>query len=233
MASNRGGGSVARGAHRDVPEQQPNLMLYSFDHHQADNRSTLAPGELADEQLMLQVKEGDEAALATLYRRHTPLLRTIVSRVINNDTDTDDLIQEIFCEVWRQAAHYSVEKGKALGWLVTLARRRAIDKLRKKQAYQRAEERLLEETKREPSQESYTGTEEATDRAEILQRIISTLPEAQSEALKLAFYRGMSQREIAAQTGIPLGTIKTRLELAVRKVRAAILSNGGAEEWAA
>ncbi len=210
-------------------------MLYSFDHHhQADNsQNTLAPGELCDEQLMSQIKEGDEAALATLYRRHTPLLRTIVSRVINNDTDTDDLIQEIFCEVWRQAAHYSEEKGKALGWLVTLARRRAIDKLRKKQAYQRAEERLLEETKREPQQEGYTGNEETSDRAEILQRIISTLPEAQSEALKLAFYRGMSQREIAAQTGIPLGTIKTRLELAVRKVRTAILSNGGAEEWAA
>ena len=80
----------------------------------------------------------------------------------------------------------------------------------------------------------YQGVEEdanATDRAEVFQRILATLPEAQREALQLAYYQGLSQREIAAKTGIPLGTIKTRLELAVRKIRTAILSLGGEEEW--
>jgi RNA polymerase sigma-70 factor (ECF subfamily) len=213
-------------------------MLYSFDHHETETTirtaPTLSPDEPTDEQLMARVKKADETALAVLHRRHTPLLRTIVCRVVNNDTDTDDLIQEVFCEVWRQAAHYSEEKGKALGWLVTLARRRAIDRLRKKQAYQRAEERLLAETEHDPSKHAHHTVEEdaaASDRAEILKRVISTLPEAQREALKFAFYRGMSQREIAAHTGIPLGTIKTRLELAVRKVRTAILAIGGAAEW--
>jgi RNA polymerase sigma-70 factor (ECF subfamily) len=156
--------------------------------------------------------------------------------VINNDSDTDDLIQEVFCELWRQASHYAEEKGKALGWIVTLARRRAIDKLRKKQAYQRAEERLTIETKEGPGETMGHGVDEdaaASDRAEILQRVISTLPEAQQDALKFAFYRGMSQREIAAHTGIPLGTIKTRLELAVRKVKTAILAMGGSSEWSA
>jgi RNA polymerase sigma-70 factor, ECF subfamily len=210
-------------------------MLYSFDHQETETHRTvtLPPGEPSDEQLMARVKDADEGALAALYRRHTPLLRTIVCRVINNDTDTDDLIQEVFCEVWRQAAHYSEEKGKALGWLVTLARRRAIDKLRKKQAYQRAEERLLAETERDPGHYVH-GVEEdaaASDRAEILHRVINHLPDAQRDALTLAFYRGMSQREIAAYTGIPLGTIKTRLELAVRKVRSAILAIGGVGEW--
>lgn len=212
-------------------------MLYSFDHQETETHRavTLPPGEPTDEQLMARVKDADEAALAALYRRHTPLLRTIVCRVINNDTDTDDLIQEVFCEVWRQATHYSEEKGKALGWLVTLARRRAIDKLRKKQAYQRAEERLLAETERDPGHYTH-GVEEdavASDRAEILHRVINHLPDAQRDALTLAFYRGMSQREIAAYTGIPLGTIKTRLELAVRKVRSAILAIGGVGEWGA
>ncbi len=211
-------------------------MLYSFEHHETETTrpTVLSPDEPTDEQLMARVKDSDESALATLYRRHMALLRTIVCRVVNNDTDTDDLIQEVFCEVWRQAAHYSEEKGKALGWLVTLARRRAIDKLRKKQAYQRAEERLLAETARDPGQQVPHGVEDdaaASDRAEILQRVISTLPPTQQDALKYAFYRGMSQREIAAHTGIPLGTIKTRLELAVRKVRTAILAIGGAGEW--
>jgi len=213
-------------------------MLYSFEHHETETNhrpvNVLPPGEPTDEELMARVKDSDESALASLYGRHMALLRTIVCRVVNNDTDTEDLIQEVFCEVWRQAAHYSEEKGKALGWLVTLARRRAIDKLRKKQAYQRAEERLLAETVREPGQQTPHGVEDdavASDRAEILQRVISTLPEAQQDALKFAFYRGMSQREIAAHTGIPLGTIKTRLELAVRKVKTAILAMGGEGEW--
>jgi len=211
-------------------------MLYSFDHNAATPSfpTAISASEPTDEQLMLRIQGGDEAALAILYRRHTALLRTIISRVINNDSDTDDTIQEVFCEAWRQAVHYSAEKGKALGWLVTLARRRAIDKLRKKQAYQRVEERLTFETENNPlSQESSDTSAEtaAIDRAQILQRIISTLPEAQQDALKLAFYRGMSQREIAAHTGIPLGTIKTRLELAIRKVRTAVLAHGGESEW--
>jgi RNA polymerase sigma-70 factor (ECF subfamily) len=213
-------------------------MLYSFDHQDTEaarhTTNTTPVGEPTDEQLMASIQAHDQDALATLYRRHTALLRTIVSRVINNDTDTDDLLQEIFCEVWRQAEHYSEDKGKALGWIVTLARRRAIDKLRKKQAYQRAEERLRDETERTPNENSHHGADEeaaSSDRAEILQRVISTLPEPQREALTYAFYRGMSQREIATYTGIPLGTIKTRLELAVRKVRTAILAMGGTGEW--
>ena len=143
----------------------------------------------------------------------------------------DDQLQEVFLEVWRQAAHYDEEKGKALGWIVTLARRRAIDTLRKKQTYFRAQERL----RKEPEPAPYQGADEeaaASDTAKIFTRVIATLPVPQREALNFAFYRGLSQREIAAKTGIPLGTIKTRLELALRKVRTAIDALGGAGEWA-
>lgn len=191
--------------------------------------------EPSDEELMTAIQAQDQDALTLLYRRHAALLRTIVSRVINNDSDTDDLLQEILCEVWRQAGHYSEDKGKALGWLVTLTRRRAIDKLRKKQAYQRVEDRLRVETEHVAPDSARRGADDdaaAADQAEILQRVIHTLPDAQREALVLTFYRGMSQRQIATQTGIPLGTIKTRLELAVRKVRTAILALGGTNEWA-
>src|SRR5262249_51519132 len=109
-----------------------------------------------------------------------------------------------------------------------------IDKLRKKQAYQRAGERLRDETEKTAGTELYQGADvdaAASDRAEMLQKVLDTLPEPQREAITYAFYRGMSQREIAKHTGIPLGTIKTRLELAVRKVRTAILAMGGTREW--
>lgn len=207
-------------------------MLYEFDHQQIETFTATA--EVTDEQLMARIQAQDDAALATLYRRHTPLLRTVIARVVHNEHDVDDLLQEVFLELWNRADHYDEGKGKALGWIVTLARRRAIDRIRRRQAYARAEERLRLETEHEPQQTRHQGVEEdvnASDRAEIFRKLLATLPEAQREALHLAYFRGLSQREIAAKTGIPLGTIKTRLELAVRKIRTAILSLGGEEEW--
>lgn len=209
-------------------------MLYEFDNQLLKEFPKFNAGEATDEQLMERVKQGDEDALAILHRRHTALLRTIISRVINNDHDVDDVLQEAFCEIWRRADHYEEEKGKALGWIVTMVRRRAIDRLRKKQAYHRAEERLRSEVEGQGEPEVEVGADEAAmadDTAEIFQKAIAALPEAQQDAIRLAFYRGMSQREIAAHTGIPLGTIKTRLELAIRKLRASILAMGGEREW--
>ena len=210
-------------------------MLYSFEHQQlrqaAPADAVLQP---TDEELMARVKTYDEQAIAVLYRRHTPLLRTVIGRILNNETDVDDLLQEVFLEIWRQASRYSEEKGKALGWIVTLARRRAIDRLRKKMAYSRAQDRLQEEVAHEPEPAMHHGADKevvASDTAAIFRDVIATLPEAQQQALKFAFYRGMSQREIAAHTGIPLGTIKTRLELAIRKMRAGLTAFGGSEEW--
>jgi RNA polymerase sigma-70 factor (ECF subfamily) len=104
----------------------------------------------------------------------------------------------------------------------------------KKQAYYRAQERYREEINHhpEPCVEHGADCEAAcSETGEIFQKVMANLPVAQREALQLAFYRGLSQREIAAKTGIPLGTIKTRLELALRKVRSAILALGGEREW--
>ena len=206
-------------------------MLYSFDQQTLVNRPTGTTSDPTDEELMARIQARDDRAIAILYRRHTPLLRTVIGHILNNDCDVDDQLQELFVEVWRQAAHYEEAKGKALGWIVTMARRRAIDKLRKKQTYFRAQERLRDE----PEPAPHHGADEeaaATDTANIFSRVLATLPTAQREALDFAFYRGFSHREIAAHTGIPLGTIKTRLELALRKVRTAIVALGGRGEWA-
>jgi RNA polymerase sigma-70 factor (ECF subfamily) len=205
-------------------------MLYEFDHQSVGTILTEGP---TDEQLMAQVQARNEASLATLYQRHTAILRTVIARVVHNDADVDDLLQEVFLELWNRAQTYDETKGKVLGWLITLARRRAIDRVRRRQAYARAEERLRLQTEADP-QTSHHHVEEdanASDRAVILQRMFATLPEAQREALRLAYYEGLSQREIAAKTGVPLGTIKTRLELGVRKIRTALVALGGAEEW--
>ena len=203
-------------------------MHYSFDQHQLNDLAPLTAAAQTDEQLMALIQQGDEAALATLHARHRGLLRTIISRMISNDHDVDDLVQECLLEVWRHAANYRVEKGNALGWIVTLVRRRTIDRIRRKTAYGRAQDRFREESAT-VCDAMHTGADEVvaqSDRAEAVNRLLAHLPQAQQEVVELAFYRGLSQRQIAAKTGIPLGTIKTRLELGLRKLRSAVLAFG-------
>lgn len=211
-------------------------MLYSFDNQQLDRlqQLRLALGEPTDAQLLAQVSSGNEKALETLARRHTALLRTVISRVVTNDADVDEVLQDVMVEIWKHASHYSAEKGQALGWIVTLARRRAIDRVRRKQSYTRAKDRYEEELKAEIEEidvKSADANVSSKELQQIFARVLEELPDAQREALVFNVYKGLSQREIAATTGIPLGTIKTRLELAFRKVRSAILSQGSRDEW--
>jgi RNA polymerase sigma-70 factor (ECF subfamily) len=195
-------------------------MLYSFDAHArlADSQEVLS-----DEQLMEAVQQENPRALEQLHKRHSATLKAVIVRVLHNEHSAEDLLQEVFLEIWRLANRYSQEKGKALGWMITLARRRAIDRLRREQAYFRVEERFQKETEQQPEAWTHNRVEndiEASDLRNILGKILETLPPAQKHAVELAFYKGMSQREIASYTNIPLGTIKTRLELGVRKIAA-------------
>src|SRR5436305_5656300 len=181
----------------------------------------LAPGAPSDFELMRGIQAGDADALSQLYDRYSGILKALILRVIHNEAEADDLLQEIFMEIWNQAKNFSEEKGKPLGWMVTLARRRAIDGLRKKQAYARAEERLQSETEQQPDAWVHNATEQEIsfgDTRILVRKVINCLPPAQQQAIELAFFRGMSQREIAAKTNTPLGTVKTRLELGLKKI---------------
>jgi RNA polymerase sigma-70 factor (ECF subfamily) len=181
----------------------------------------LEPGAPSDLDLMQAIQAEDPDALAQLYDRYNGILKALILRVVHNEAEADDLLQEIFMEIWNQAKNFSAQKGKPLGWMVTLARRRAIDGLRKKQAYARAEERLQSETEQQPDAWVHNATEEAIvlgDTRVLMRKVIDGLPPAQQQAIDLAFFHGMSQREIAAKTNTPLGTVKTRLELGLKKI---------------
>ena len=174
-----------------------------------------------DAALMLAIAARDPEALAALYDRYSGILKALVIRVIHDEAEADDLLQEIFMQIWRQAKNYSQKKGQALGWIVTLTRRRAIDRLRKRQAYNRVTERLELETEHQPDAWVHNRIEGdilQDDLRQFLQLRIEALPALQRQAIDLAFFKGMSQREIAIYTGTPLGTIKTRLELGLRKL---------------
>lgn len=196
----------------------------SIETHDIPQTAEISPLDLTDEQLMAMLQQRDPVALEYLYDRHAAIVKSLGMKVVHNEAEAEDLLQEIFMEIWNRAAGYDPAKGKPLGWIVTLARRRAIDRLRKCQSHCRAEDRLRDEVEQQP--DSWTTDPEEdfvmADIRETLRGVLKTLPEAQQQAINLAFYQGMSQREIAAHTGIPLGTIKTRLELGLKKLTIAL-----------
>ena len=184
---------------------------------------------VTDEFLMAQLKKRDADAFEQLYRRHVGILRCVIGRILNSDEEINDLLQEVFLQIWDRADNYLEAKGKALGWMITLARRRAIDRVRRNMAYFRAQERL----RMESASDGIHHTDDevnANDLGGVFSKLLSHLPLAQREAIHLSFYAGLSQREIADKTRIPLGTIKTRLELGLCKIRAAVMASRDFQE---
>ncbi|HEV7866679.1 MAG TPA: sigma-70 family RNA polymerase sigma factor [Chthoniobacteraceae bacterium] len=175
-----------------------------------------------DELLMEALVQRDPDALEELYQRYGPVLRGVVLRVLHDETDAEDVLQETFLQLWSRAENYSVEKGKPLGWLITLARRRAIDRLRQRSAYRRATDRFEVEAKH-PSKgvdEIHSVERNACqdDLRHLLGKLMHRLPPSQREAIDCAFFQSMSQRQIAQTLNLPLGTVKTRIELGLRKL---------------
>lgn len=177
---------------------------------------------LDDETLMaLITEEQSQKALEVLYHRHRPVLRGVIGRVVGVDADVDDVLQDVFLQVWRQSDTFSPQKGQLLGWLITIARRRALDRVRQLSSYQRATNRYEESIKPEVQQAADSTVEREVrhhELSEVFDELIAGLPKEQGMAVRLTFYNGLSQREIASKLSLPLGTVKTRIELAVRKL---------------
>ena len=178
--------------------------------------------ELPDEQLMEKVRAGDGRAIAALYDRYGVLIFSLALRMLNDRESAEELVQEVFLRAWRQAASYQPGLGKLSTWLLGIARNLAVDELRRRGARpQRAggdtEEQLnqLASPRNEDPAEQVSA---ATQRQEI-QRALRELPDAQRQVIELAYYGGLTQSEIAERLGDPLGTVKTRMRLATRKLR--------------
>jgi RNA polymerase sigma-70 factor (ECF subfamily) len=175
-----------------------------------------------DQQLMDGILHKWPDALDRLYKRYRVVLKSIIMQVLHDETEADDVLQEVFLQVWNRAPSYSSGKGKLMSWLCTLARRRAIDRLRQHAAYRRATDRYEVSCKHfeKGFDESHSVEREAfrDDLRSLLRHHLQTLPVNQQEVIRLAFFQEKSQREISALTKIPLGTVKTRIELGIKKL---------------
>jgi RNA polymerase sigma-70 factor (ECF subfamily) len=176
---------------------------------------------VSDEALMKAITRRQPRALNEFFSRHGHRIKSVIGSVVHEEGDADDVLQEILIQVWRDSGRYSPNAGKVLGWVVTLARRRAIDRLRRKQAYCRAKERYEAYLDKQPDTAIAPALFDEISRADLrryLQRRLKNLPRNQRRAIELSFFNGLSHREIAGITRAPLGTVKTRLELGLQKL---------------
>ncbi len=186
-----------------------------------------ATAVITDEELMQAIIARDQSAVGQLHARYRPLISKIVLEILPNEADAEEAIQDVFMEIWTRAANFDAHKGKPLGWIICMARRRAIDHYRKIRRRAEGSEKLRLEN--DDSQGAIANGQPmvapadnelpmASDMQRFLKKIINSLPLEQGRVIHLSYFKDMSQREIASTTGIPLGTIKTRLDLALRKL---------------
>jgi RNA polymerase sigma-70 factor (ECF subfamily) len=180
-----------------------------------------AMASATDESLMKAITRRQQGALRELYKRYNTRLKSVIGNVVHENADADDVLQEIMIQIWKEAERYSPKAGKPLGWVVTLARRRAIDRVRRRQAYCRAKDRFSEQLEQRSNGHRTVSGDAEVARADLkafLERQLRRLPPYQREAIRLSFFKGLSHREISLATRTPLGTVKTRLELGLQKL---------------
>ena len=178
--------------------------------------------------LLRLVGERHPEAVSRLYDRHAPMLLALARRILGSTADAEEVLQEVFLHVWNQSGRYDPARSSVATWLVLLTRSRAIDRLRHRQVVERTHEPAHAAGAADgadlPRDTSPDGPDAVfiRERRERVRRELDSLPPEQRQVLEMAFYDGLSQSEIAARAGLPLGTVKTRTLLAMKKLRNAL-----------
>lgn len=174
-------------------------------------------GDLAAD-LLVRVADGDQRAFAELYDLLSPRVFALILKVVVNRAQSEEVLQEVFLEIWQSASRFAPNRGQGRSWVFTIAHRRAVDRVRSSQS---STDRDIRVGVRDLGGERDVVQEavESKLEGERVVAALAALPEAQQEALVLAYYGGYSQSEISALTGVPLGTIKTRMRDGLTRLR--------------
>ena len=182
------------------------------------------PAQENDVALLSAIAARDEVALAQLYDRYRAILFGLLMRILNNREEAEDVLQEVFLQVWRKAEDFDENRGRPFTWLVTLARSRGIDRLRTLAA----RERVAEAGAREPSEEISDAATDAfkSEQRGLVSDALAKLPDEQNRPIMLAYFEGLTQSEIATNLGAPLGTVKTRMRTGMIRLRELLAGQG-------
>jgi RNA polymerase sigma factor (sigma-70 family) len=181
---------------------------------------------LSDEAVVALAARSDDVAFAELYDRYGRVAYGLALRILRDETLAEDAVQEAFLAIWRGAARFIPERGKASTWILTLVHRRAVDLVRRE-----------ERRRAEPLPEAPTSSDSAEEDAwlrferERVQAALRQLPDQQREALELAYYGGFTQSELAERLGQPVGTIKSRMFAGLARLRELLADPNGESAW--
>ena len=184
----------------------------------SDNRTSNSETEIGavDETAMLtRIGQRDENAMEEIFRRYSGPVYSVALRVLRDSGQAEDVLQEVFLQLWRKPAAFVQNRGSLGAWLVVIARNRAIDVLRRRKPSDSVDDVVLASTV------NVADEAERNTMMEKVRRVIADLPMEQRKSLELAYFEGLSHTEIASRTGDPLGTVKTRIRQALISLRKA------------
>lgn len=173
---------------------------------------------VVDAALLARVAARDPGAIATLYDRHARMLYSLIVRILRDRSEAEDVLQDVFVRAWTRVETYNRDLGSPLAWLIRIARNRAIDRLRARGV----RERSVDEAPQPPEVASPEATAALSERQRAVTRALDVLTPDQRTLIECAYFRGLSQTELAAEFGLPLGTVKTRIRTGMQALRRAL-----------
>ncbi|MQA36022.1 sigma-70 family RNA polymerase sigma factor [Modestobacter roseus] len=178
----------------------------------------------ADRQLLARIAAGDRTAVDDLYERFRRPAFALARRVVADDVLAEDVLQDVFLAVWRDPGAFDGSRGTVASWLLAMVHHKAVDAVRREESHRRRQARAEDELALAAPVAVSDVADEAADRvaAATVRSALQALPDSQREALTLAYYGGYTQREVAALTGAPLGTVKTRMLAGMRRLKDAL-----------
>lgn len=182
-------------------------------------------------ELVRRIAKRDQSALSVLYDRFSRPLYTLALKVVNVPEEAEEIVTDVFCQVWRTAERYDASRGRVDSWLFMMTRSRSLDRVRASQRQQRVIESQEAEASLEPTVSRVSDPQaeaELAERRQAVQAAMVGLSNPQREALEMAFFEGLSHSEVAAKTGEPLGTVKTRIRAGLGKLRESLAPAWGA-----
>jgi RNA polymerase sigma-70 factor, ECF subfamily len=166
--------------------------------------------------LLDRVRVGDQGAMTEVFDRYSTVVYSVALRVLRDQGQAEDVVQEVFLQIWKNASSFVRDRGSLGAWLVVIARNRAIDHLRRRKPADSVEDVVL------ASSIDVASEAERNNLMERVRGVLDTLPREQQQSMQLAFFEGLSHSEIAERTGDPLGTVKTRIRQALISIRKAL-----------